>query len=60
MQLQASMQSILFSIFRLGLLLEPISGRVDRASATVTVDLGSIPSRVKPKNIKIGIPSFPA
>ena len=39
---------------------EPISGRVDRASATETVDLGSIPSRVKPKTIKIGIHSFPA
>ena len=40
--------------------LKPISGRVDRASATETVDLGSIPSRVKPKTIKIGIHSFPA
>ena len=38
----------------------PISGRVDRASATETVDLGSIPGRIKPKNIKIGIHSFPA
>ena len=37
-----------------------ISGRVDRASATKTVDLGSIPGRVKPKTIKIGIHSFPA
>ena len=37
-----------------------ISGRVDRASATETVDLGSIPGRVKPKTIKIGIHSFPA
>ena len=36
-----------------------LSGRVDRASATETVDLGSIPSRVKPKTIKIGIHSFP-
>ena len=34
--------------------------RVDRASATETVDSGSIPGRVKPKTIKIGIHSFPA
>ena len=33
----------------------PISGRVDRASATEAVDLGSIPGWVKPKTIKIGI-----
>ena len=33
---------------------------VDRASATETVDSGSIPGRVKPKTIKIGIHSFPA
>ena len=38
---------------------EPISGRVDRASATETVDSGSIPGRVIPKTIKIGIHSFP-
>ena len=38
----------------------PISGRVDRASATEAVDSGSIPGRVKPKTIKIGIHSFPA
>ena len=37
----------------------PISGRVDRASAAETVDSGSIPGRVKPKTIKIGILSFP-
>ena len=37
-----------------------ISGRVDRASATEAVDLGSILGRVKPKTIKIGIHSFPA
>ena len=37
-----------------------ISGRVDRASVTETVDSGSIPGRVKPKTIKIGIHSFPA
>ena len=29
-----------------------ISGRVDGASATETVDSGSIPSRVKPKTKK--------
>ena len=40
--------------------LDLISGRVDRASATETVDLGSIPGRVKPRTIKIGIHSFPA
>ena len=39
---------------------QPISGRVDRASAIETVDLGSIPGRVIPKTIKIGIHSFPA
>ena len=37
-----------------------ISGRVNGASATETVDSGSIPSRVKPKTGKIGIHSFPA
>ena len=36
----------------------PIRGRVDRASATETVDSGSIPGRVIPKTIKIGIHSF--
>ena len=40
--------------------LKPISGRVDRASAVKAVDTGSIPGRVKPKTIKIGIHSFPA
>ena len=39
---------------------KPISGRVDRASATEAVDSGSIPGRVKPKTTKIGIHSFPA
>ena len=39
---------------------KPISDRVGRASATEAVDLGSIPGRVKPKTIKIGIHSFPA
>ena len=39
---------------------KPISGRVDRAYATEAVDTGSIPGRVKPKTIKIGIHSFPA
>ena len=37
-----------------------VSGRVDRASTTEAVDLGSIPCRVKPKTIKIGVHSFPA
>ena len=37
-----------------------ISGQVDRASATETVDSGSIPGRVKPKTIIIGIYSFPS
>ena len=37
-----------------------VGGRVDRASATDAVDSGSIPGRVKPKTIKIGIHSFPA
>ena len=44
----------------LGCIFEPISGRVDRASATEAVDTGSIPGRVKPKIRKIGIHSFPA
>ena len=38
---------------------QPISGRMDRASATEAVDLGSIPGWVKPKTIKIGVHSFP-
>ena len=33
---------------------------MDGASATETVNSGSIPGRVKPKTIKIGIHSFPA
>ena len=33
---------------------------MDRASAPEAVDSGSIPGRVKPKTIKIGIHSFPA
>ena len=38
-----------------------ISDRVDRASATESVDSSSIPGQVKPKTIKeIGIHSFPA
>ena len=35
-------------------------GRVDRASATETVDCSSIPGRAKPNTIKIGIHSYPA
>ena len=38
----------------------PISGRVDRASATEAVDSDLIPSWVKPKTIKIGINSLSA
>ena len=34
-------------------------GRVDRASAAETVDWSSIPGRVKPKTIKIGIHKLP-
>ena len=37
---------------------QPIIGRVNRASATETVDLDSIPGRVKPKIMKIAIHSF--
>ena len=36
----------------------PISDRVDGASAAETLNWGSIPDRVKPKTIKIGICSF--
>ena len=36
----------------------PISGRVDRASVTKTVDSGSIFVWVKPNTIKIAIHSF--
>ena len=39
---------------------EQICGQVDRASAAETIDSSSIPSRVKPKTIWIGIYSFPA
>ena len=39
---------------------QPISGQVDRASAAEAADSGSIPSRVKPKTIRIGIHSFRA
>ena len=46
--------------FQQGHKLPPISGRVDRASATEMVDSGSIPSRVKSKTITIGIHSFSA
>ena len=40
--------------------MQPISGRVVKASATEAVESGLIPSRVKPKTIKIGIHNFPA
>ena len=39
---------------------DPIRGRVDRTSATETVDSVSIPGRVKPKTIKISIRSSSA
>ena len=39
--------------------IQPISGRVNRASATETVDSRSIPGQLKPKTIKIDINSFP-
>ena len=35
--------------------MEPISGRVERASAAETADGGSILSWAKPKTIKIGL-----
>ena len=37
-----------------------ISGRMEKASATETVDSGSIPGWVKTKAVKVGIRSFPA
>ena len=39
---------------------EMISGHVDKAYATETVDLGSSPDQVKSKTMKIGFHSFPA
>ena len=33
---------------------------MDRASVAKTVDSGSIPDRVKPNTIKIGLHNFPA
>ena len=41
-------------------LIIPISGRVNGASATKTVDRGSIPGWVKPKAIKIGNSQLPS
>ena len=46
--------------FQQGHKLPPINGRVDRASATEAVNSDSIPGRVNPKTIKIGIHSFSA
>ena len=40
--------------------IDPISGRVDRVSATEAVVWGSILDQVESKTIKIGIRSFPA
>ena len=37
---------------------KPISGRVDRASVTETIDSGSIPGWVKPKTIKLVFTAF--
>ena len=37
-----------------------VSDRLDRASATETVDASSIPGQVKLKIIKVNIHSFPA
>ena len=37
---------------------KPVSGQVNRWSAIETVELGSIPGRVEPKTIKIGIHCF--
>ena len=38
----------------------PISSRMDRSSATKTIDVGLIPDQVKSKTIKSGLHSFPA
>ena len=38
----------------------PTNGRVNRASATQAIGMGSTPGRVNPKTIKTGIHSFPA
>ena len=40
-------------------LYQPISGRVDRASASETVDASSITGQVKLNTIEIGIHNFP-
>ena len=40
--------------------IKPLSGRVDRATVTKTVDSSSVPGRVKPKIIKIGVHSLSA
>ena len=42
------------------LVCKPIAHRVDKASATETIDLGLISGRVKPKATNIAIHSFPA
>ena len=44
-----------FSLRRAGYNITISAGRVHRTSASRTVDLGSIPVRVKPKTIQIGI-----
>ena len=61
-QRKLSMQSVFELVFKILLrhILRfiPISGRVDRASATETVGSTSILGPVKPKTIKIAIPSL--
>ena len=54
------LQYTLTTVYYAFVFLLPSSGRVDRSSATETVDTGLIPSRVKLKTIKIGIYNFPA
>ena len=55
----AQLQRLLTKLFcSIDYVIVPISVRVDKASVTETVNLGSIPGRVKPKTIKIGTHSF--
>ena len=48
-----------FELFRI-CCVKYISGRVDRASASETVDQVSIPDCVKPNTVRIGIHKLPA
>ena len=52
--------NVFYGIIKFSTEKKPIIGRVDGAYAAEAVDLNSIPSRFKPKTIKIGIHSFPA